>query len=57
MLSGRLTQLAIAVGVGVGTGVYVFKPLLQEYEQETNGTWLRPGDEEKLNDLKQKKSQ
>lgn len=33
MFSNKLTQLAIAVGVGIGTGVYVFKPLLQEYEQ------------------------
>jgi hypothetical protein len=33
MFSSKLTQLAIAVGVGIGTGVYVFKPLLKEYEQ------------------------
>jgi hypothetical protein len=33
MNSSKLTQLAIAVGVGIGTGVYVFKPLLKEYEQ------------------------
>ncbi|KAG2231499.1 hypothetical protein BDF21DRAFT_420095 [Thamnidium elegans] len=48
MFSNKLTQLALAVGVGIGTGVYVFKPLLREYEQETQGTWVRPGDEEKL---------
>lgn len=33
MFSNKLTQLALAVGVGIGTGIYVFKPLLQEYEQ------------------------
>jgi hypothetical protein len=33
MFSSRLGQLMIAVGVGVATGVYVFKPLLKEYEQ------------------------
>ncbi|KAI8067660.1 uncharacterized protein B0P05DRAFT_552457 [Gilbertella persicaria] len=54
MISTKLTQLAIAVGVGVGTGIYVFKPLLQEYEQETNGTWLRPGDKQKLRNPPQK---
>ncbi|KAG2206806.1 uncharacterized protein EV154DRAFT_604652 [Mucor mucedo] len=48
MFSSKLTQMALAVGVGIGTGVYIFKPLLQEYEQETHGTWVRPGDEVKL---------
>lgn len=33
MFSSKLTQMALAVGVGIGTGVYIFKPLLQEYEQ------------------------
>jgi hypothetical protein len=33
MISNRLIRLGIAVGVGMGTGVYVFKPLLKEYEQ------------------------
>ncbi|KAI8639008.1 hypothetical protein BD408DRAFT_446335 [Parasitella parasitica] len=48
MISDRLIRLGIAVGVGIGTGVYVFKPLLKEYEQETNGTWVIPSDEERL---------
>ncbi|CAO3641639.1 unnamed protein product [Mucor hiemalis] len=55
MLSGKFTQLFIAVGVGVATGVYVFQPLLREYEQETNGTWIRPGDEERIQIIKEKK--
>lgn len=33
MFSSKLGQIALAIGVGVGTGIYVFKPLLQEYEQ------------------------
>ncbi|KAL7312970.1 hypothetical protein PS15m_008673 [Mucor circinelloides] len=48
MISNRLIRLGIAVGVGVGTGVYIFKPLLKEYEQDTNGTWIMPSDEERL---------
>lgn len=43
-----MIRLGIAVGVGVGTGVYIFKPLLKEYEQDTNGTWIMPSDEERL---------
>lgn len=32
MLSQRAIHLILAVGIGVGTGVYVFQPLLKEYE-------------------------
>lgn len=56
MFSSKFTQLFLAVGVGVATGVYVFQPLLKEYEQETNGTWIRPGDEERIQIMKDKKS-
>jgi hypothetical protein len=33
MLSSRLPQVALAIGVGVATGVYVFQPLIKQYEQ------------------------
>lgn len=33
MFSQKLPQLALAIGVGVGTGIYVFQPLLRQYEQ------------------------
>jgi hypothetical protein len=33
MFSSKITQMALAIGVGVATGIYVFKPLLKEYEQ------------------------
>jgi hypothetical protein len=33
MFSNRLVSIGLAVGVGVATGVYVFKPLLKEYEE------------------------
>ncbi|ORE02984.1 hypothetical protein CU097_011487 [Rhizopus azygosporus] len=48
MLSSKLPQIALAVGVGVATGIYVFQPLIKQYEEETNGTWLRPGDEVRI---------
>ncbi|KAI8136767.1 hypothetical protein BJV82DRAFT_638111 [Fennellomyces sp. T-0311] len=48
MISGRLLHVLLAVGVGVGTGVYVFQPLLKEYQSETQGTWMRPGDQERI---------
>lgn len=32
MFSQRAINLILAVGIGVGTGVYVFQPLLKEYE-------------------------
>ncbi|KAI8391171.1 uncharacterized protein BYT42DRAFT_555879 [Radiomyces spectabilis] len=48
MNSSRLVPLLLATGIGIGTGVYVFQPLLKEYEAETNGTWLRPGDKERF---------
>ncbi|KAI9480395.1 MAG: hypothetical protein EXX96DRAFT_562422 [Benjaminiella poitrasii] len=54
-LNSRLAQVALAVGLGIGTGIYVFQPLLKEYEAETNGSWLRPGDEEKLKHMSEKK--
>lgn len=40
MFSSKVSQLCLAVGVGVVTGVYIFKPLLKEYEQDTKGTWI-----------------
>ncbi|KAI8975027.1 hypothetical protein BDF20DRAFT_914016 [Mycotypha africana] len=55
MISSRAFQYCIAIAVGVGTGVYVFKPLLREYEQDTNGTWLTPGDEQRLRDMQEKR--
>ena len=33
MLSGRMVNVLLAVGIGVGTGVYVFQPLLKEYQK------------------------
>ncbi|KAI8887407.1 hypothetical protein K501DRAFT_175563 [Backusella circina FSU 941] len=56
MFSNRLVSIGLAVGVGIATGVYVFKPLLQEYEEETKGTWIRPGDEVKLKAIQEKKN-
>ncbi|CDS08267.1 hypothetical protein LRAMOSA02215 [Lichtheimia ramosa] len=57
MLSQRAIHLILAVGIGVGTGVYVFQPLLKEYEAETHGTWMRPGDEDKLKKIEGKQQQ
>ncbi|KAG2203576.1 hypothetical protein INT46_011126 [Mucor plumbeus] len=57
MISNRLIRLGIAVGVGMGTGVYVFKPLLKEYEQDTNGTWIMPSDEERLKQQMEKQQE
>ncbi|KAI9497975.1 hypothetical protein BDB00DRAFT_868108 [Zychaea mexicana] len=54
MISGRLANVLLAVGVGVGTGVYVFQPLLQEYQSETQGTWMRPGDEQRIKSWRDK---
>ncbi|KAI7877003.1 hypothetical protein K492DRAFT_166457 [Lichtheimia hyalospora FSU 10163] len=53
-MSQRAINLILAVGIGVGTGVYVFQPLLKEYEAETHGTWMRPGDEDKLKKIEGK---
>ncbi|KAI9248635.1 hypothetical protein BY458DRAFT_419446, partial [Sporodiniella umbellata] len=57
MFSSRLPQLALAIGVGVGTGIYVFQPLLKQYEQETNGTWVRPSDEPRLKEIEKNREQ
>ncbi|CAO3591044.1 unnamed protein product [Absidia cylindrospora] len=57
MISNRLVPVLLAIGVGIGTGVYVFKPLLKEYEQDTKGTWILPEDETRLKDLENKKRQ
>ncbi|ORZ00765.1 hypothetical protein BCR43DRAFT_485753 [Syncephalastrum racemosum] len=48
MSQSRLVNILLAVGVGVGTGFYVFDPLLREYHTDTKGTWMLPGDEERL---------
>ena len=32
MFSNRMVQVLLAAGIGVGTGVYVFQPLLKEYQ-------------------------
>ncbi|KAI7852947.1 hypothetical protein BDC45DRAFT_606861 [Circinella umbellata] len=56
MLSGRMVNVLLAVGIGVGTGVYVFQPLLREYQNETQGTWMRPGDEQRLKSWHNEKS-
>ncbi|KAI7904930.1 uncharacterized protein BX663DRAFT_501071 [Cokeromyces recurvatus] len=56
MFSNKLIQVALAVGVGISTGIYVFKPLLKEYEEETSGTWLRPGDETRVKELSEKRN-
>ncbi|KAI9258050.1 hypothetical protein BDA99DRAFT_561488 [Phascolomyces articulosus] len=56
MLSGRMVNVLLAVGIGVGTGVYVFQPLLKEYQAETQGTWMRPGDEQRIKSWHDKSS-
>ncbi|ORZ23326.1 hypothetical protein BCR42DRAFT_366964 [Absidia repens] len=57
MISNRLVPVILAIGVGIGTGIYVFQPLLKEYEQDTKGTWILPEDEARLKDLESKKRQ
>ncbi|CAO3685681.1 unnamed protein product [Umbelopsis vinacea] len=48
----QFLPILTATAVGIATGYYVFKPLLQQYEQETNGTWKKPGDEERIEEIK-----
>ncbi|EIE78576.1 hypothetical protein RO3G_03280 [Rhizopus delemar RA 99-880] len=55
MLSSRLPQVALAIGVGVATGIYVFQPLIKQYEQETKGTWVLPTDEERLKKIQERR--
>ncbi|CAO3594708.1 unnamed protein product [Absidia cylindrospora] len=55
MISGQLVPVFIAIGVGIGTGVYVFQPLLKEYEENTKGTWVLPEDEARVKALATKK--
>ncbi|KAI9322716.1 hypothetical protein BX666DRAFT_2023163 [Dichotomocladium elegans] len=43
MISGRVVNILLAIGIGVGTGV------------ETKGTWMRPGDEERLKRIAESK--
>ncbi|SAM08715.1 hypothetical protein [Absidia glauca] len=57
MISNRLVPVLIAVGVGIGTGVYVFQPLLKEYEADTKGTWVLPEDEARVKALAAKRNQ
>ncbi|KAL0082460.1 hypothetical protein J3Q64DRAFT_1830235 [Phycomyces blakesleeanus] len=45
-MQSRIFPVLLATGVGIATGVYVFQPLLKEYEAETNGTWILPGNEQ-----------
>ncbi|KAI9033623.1 hypothetical protein CLU79DRAFT_724639 [Phycomyces nitens] len=47
-MRGRILPVLIASGIGVATGIYVFQPLLKEYEADTNGTWVLPGDKQIL---------
>ncbi|KAI8086019.1 uncharacterized protein BX664DRAFT_298330 [Halteromyces radiatus] len=57
MISSRMVPILIAIGVGVGTGVYVFQPLLKEYEADTKGTWILPQDEARIKTLQQQQQQ
>ncbi|KAI8344261.1 hypothetical protein BC941DRAFT_408185 [Chlamydoabsidia padenii] len=57
MISSRMVPVLFAIGVGVGTGVYVFQPLLKEYEADTKGTWILPEDEARLKALAAKRNQ
>ncbi|KAI8069142.1 hypothetical protein BC940DRAFT_297990 [Gongronella butleri] len=51
----RVGPILLAIGVGVGTGYYVFQPLLKEYEQDTQGTWVLPEDRERVQAIETKK--
>ncbi|KAI8981031.1 hypothetical protein BDB01DRAFT_724500 [Pilobolus umbonatus] len=53
MINNRVLNLCLAVGVGVATGVYIFRPLLKEYEHDTRGTWIP--NQDPLKDIDNKK--
>ncbi|CAO3639105.1 unnamed protein product [Cunninghamella blakesleeana] len=55
MIPGRLVPVIISIGVGIGTGIFVFQPLIKEYEAETKGTWILPEDRERIAALETKK--
>ncbi|KAF7724500.1 hypothetical protein EC973_000951 [Apophysomyces ossiformis] len=57
IMNSRLVPVLVAIGVGVTTSFYTFQPLLKQFEEETNGTFIRPGDEEKLKALTMTKKQ
>ncbi|KAH8550648.1 hypothetical protein BGW37DRAFT_521317 [Umbelopsis sp. PMI_123] len=48
----RSVPILTAAVIGVATGYYVFQPLLRQYEKDTNGTWKKPGDDERIEHIK-----
>ncbi|KAG2182918.1 hypothetical protein INT44_005899 [Umbelopsis vinacea] len=49
----RSIPILTATAIGVATGYYVFEPLLRQYERDTNGTWKKPGDDERIKEIKE----
>ncbi|KAI8584215.1 hypothetical protein K450DRAFT_276584 [Umbelopsis ramanniana AG] len=48
----RSVPILTAAAIGVATGYYVFEPLLRQYEKDTKGTWKKPGDDERIEEIK-----
>ncbi|CAO3645622.1 unnamed protein product [Cunninghamella echinulata] len=53
MIPGRLVPVILSIGVGIGTGIYVFQPLIKEYEAYLD----LPEDRERMATLETKKQQ